>query len=288
MEKIRTDLAVEERTPHGTPGADDGVIYREYTENGFNVTVTEIKEGQGSAATGKGAGVYVTVDVGKLWLDSSDTRRKAAETLKAQIIKLAPKGVIGTALVVGLGNEEITPDSIGPKTVKRLVVTHHMKTLDPKLYSALKLGDMAAIAPGVLGQTGVESAALVTAAAECIKPDCIIAIDALAARNLERLGTTIQLTSAGIAPGSGVHNARAELSEKALGCPVIAIGVPTVVDAPSLLKELGDSDRVECKSFFVTPKENDVMTRVLAEVIAAGINSAVHAEADDVQEYAPI
>lgn len=287
MKNIRTDLAVEERAIHCAPGEDDGIICEEHKEGEFAVTVTEVLEGRGVAATGKKAGIYITVDTGKLWLGSSGTRKQAAEVIKSQILSLSPKQSSGAVLVVGLGNEGITPDSVGPQTVKRLVITHHMKELNPALYTELKLGDMAAIAPGVLGQTGVESAVLVQAAAECIKPDCVIAVDALAARSLGRLATTVQLTSTGIAPGSGVHNTRAELSFETLGCPVIAIGVPTVVDAPTLLEDLG-GEGVKCESFFVTPKENDVMIRVLSEVIAAAINGAVHQEAEDIEEYAPL
>ena len=172
------------------------------------------------------------------------------------------------------------------------MVTHHMRKLNENLYRVLRFGDAAAICPGVLGQTGIESAELIKAAAECLKPRCIIAVDALAARGLDRLGTTVQLTDAGIAPGSGVCNGREELSLRTVGCPVIGVGVPTVVDAQTLVSELTDGKKPDCgpryRNFFVTPKEADVMIRVMSKLLSTAINMALHKNAPDINEYAPL
>lgn len=287
MKNIRTDLAIEASGPQVKDGANDGITVRERTVEGFKVTETEIAAGKGEATAGRSAGAYYTADLGKLWNGTKENRAAATRAVGALLSELLPSGE-GTVLVVGLGNEGITADSVGPQTVKRLVVTHHIKLLNPELYHGLSLGDLAAMVPGVLGQTGVESAALVRAAADRLGPRCVIAVDALAARSLERLATTVQLTSTGISPGSGVCNSREELSQKTLGCPVIAVGVPTVVDAPTLVWELGGEPPADSERFFVTPKESDVMVRVMAGVLAGAINAAVHNEAEDVDEYAPL
>lgn len=288
IKNLRTDLAMESRPPHTKRGVDDGVKSTERFEEGFKVTETEICAGRGEELTGRAAGRYISLDTGKLWLEDSPRRRAAAAVLRGLIGELLPKDTEGGVLVAGLGNEGITADSIGPKTVARLVVTHHLKALNPALYTDLGFGDMSAVATGVLGQTGVESCALIRAAAECVKPACVIAVDALAARSLGRLATTVQLTCVGISPGSGVCNSREEISERTVGCPVIAIGVPTVVDVPTLLLQSGGKPEDGTESFFVAPKESDVMTRVMAELIAAAINGAVHSKTSHVEEYAPL
>lgn len=287
MQNIRTDLAVESRPPQTSRGEDDGIKTETEQLLGFELTSTKIYKGRGEELSGRKAGLYLTLKTGKLWLETEERRHSAALAVRELLERLMPKGA-ERFLVVGLGNREITPDSIGPKTVDKLIITHHMRRLRPSLYSALSFGDMAAVVPGVLGQTGVESAVLVKAAAECISPDCLIAVDALAARSLSRLATTVQLTCTGIAPGSGVCNSREELSEETVGCPVIAIGVPTVVDAPTLVLGLGGSADEESDSFFVTPKENDVMIRVVAEVVSTAINYTVHRRLEGLEEYKPL
>ncbi len=288
LKNIRTDLAIESRPPHVEQGADDGVMTRETEQSGFKLTETEIFKGRGEEITGRAAGLYISLDTGKLWLEDNARRRSAAAVLSGLITRLMPGDKEGGVLVAGLGNEDISADSIGPKTVGRLVVTHHLKRLNPSLYEGLGFGDMAAVVPSVLGKTGVESRTLIKAAADCVKPACVIVVDALAARSLHRLATTVQLTCVGISPGSGVCNSREEISEKTVGCPVIAIGVPTVVDVPTLLWEAGGTPDEVAKGFFVAPKESDVMTRVMAELIAAAINSAVHVNTEDLDEYAPL
>ncbi len=286
MKNIRTDLAMEYRTAGVKKGEEDGVRFTHGELYGFPLTETEVTAGHGEARTGKRAGLYLSLETGKLWQSDSDTRHSAVRAVGELIKRLLPEAGEGTVLVAGLGNEEITADAIGQRTVKGLVVTHHMKSLCPDLYASLELSDMAAVLPCVMGQTGVESAVLVRAAAERVSPRCLIVVDALAARSLSRLGTTVQLTRNGISPGSGVCNAREELSEQTMGCPVLAIGVPTVVDATTLLADAEGAAPKGAEGCFVTPKEADVMIRVMSRVLASAINEAVHGEGAG--EYAPL
>lgn len=287
MDGIRTDLAAEGHALNAERGVDDGIVISEYDIDGVPVVRAEVLDREGEEKSGRPAGVYLTVDTGRVWLKSGAERAAASEAVRSLLEGLIPRGE-GAVLVAGLGNEAVTPDAIGPATVGGLVVTHHMKRLDPGLYGELGFGDVAAICPGVMGQTGVESARLIKAAADVIKPRCVIAIDALAARGLERLGTTVQLTDTGIAPGSGVGGGREELSKRTLGCPVIGVGVPTVVDARTVALELAGSEPSGYRDFFVTPKETDVMVRVQSRLLASAINRALHSDAGDIEEYAPL
>lgn len=287
MDGIRTDLAAEGHALNAERGVDDGIEISEYKAGGVGITKAEVHAGDGEQKSGRRAGVYLTIDTGRVWHKSGAERAAISEVICEQLTSLLPKGD-GVILIAGLGNEAVTPDAIGPLTVDGLVVTHHMKRLNAQLYEALGFGDVAAICPAVLGQTGIESARLIKAAADCIKPRCIIAIDALAARGLERLGTTVQITNAGIAPGSGVGGGREELSAATMGCTVIGIGVPTVVDARTIAIELTNTEPTGYNDFFVTPKETDTIIRVMSKLLATAINRALHGGADDIEEYAPL
>ncbi len=288
MYDIRTDLAAERHAINTERGIDDGIVFGEESLEGIKVTKAEVLDREAEERFGCKEGVYYTAELGKLWLKSGEERSAACRVLTSLLCRLLPEGD-STVLVAGLGNEQVTPDAIGPRTAAGLVVSHHMRHLNPSLYRALGLGDLAVICPMVLGQTGLESAALVKCAVEKLKPSAVIAVDALAARSTERLGTTVQISSAGIAPGSGVDNRREELSAATLGCPVISVGVPTVVDARTLAAELtGGTPGEDFKSFFVTPKETDVMVRTLSRILARAINAAVHRGTEDVEEYAPL
>jgi spore protease len=216
--------------------------------------------------------------------------------LSHEMKRMLPAGN-GCVLAVGLGNRHITADSIGPKVVERLLVTRHIKEEQQELFSHAGFGELAACAFGVLGQTGIESAELVIGAAERIRPRCIIAIDALASRRLERLASTIQLSDTGIRPGSGVANHRTALTKETLGVPVISVGIPTVVDAATLAYDLLEEFALQeglssdnslpqkiseglhggaGKDFFVTPKDSDVLIATAAKLISTAINLAVH------------
>ena len=168
-------------------------------------------------------------------------------------------------LVAGLGNPAMTPDAVGPGTVSRLTVTRHLRGYDESLYAALGCCELSAVSPGVLGQTGMESAELVKCAAELVHPHLIVAVDALAAASCERLSSTVQLTDRGISPGAGIGNRRPGLNAETMGCPVMGVGIPTVVDA------LLDEDTPT----MVTPREIDVMISRGARLLAWSIHAAL-------------
>jgi spore protease len=188
--------------------------------------------------------------------------------------------------VAGLGNDEITADAIGPETVRRIEVTRHLRTYLPEAYEQIGVCAISALSPGVLGQTGIETVELVRGAAENAKPDVIIAIDALAARSVTRLASTVQLSDAGINPGSGIGNNRRAICLDTVGVPVIALGVPTVVDSSTLVYdalERAGVDKVsrqltevleQGKGFFVSPKESDVIVKKVSALLARSIGQA--------------
>ena len=289
MRNIRTDLAVEAHEARYGDALCDGVTKNFSNVCGFEVTELNISE-KAAAELGKPKGTYLSAEFGRLWQDSDEAAERAAQLICALISRLAPSGD-GCVLVAGLGNERITPDAVGPKSVKMLTVTRHVKRLDPGLYSRLGFGECAAIIPGVLGDTGIESADIIRGAAEAVRPRCIIAIDALSSRRMARMATTVQVSAAGIAPGSGVSNRRAAISQETMGCPVISVGFPTVVDAVTLtldmLEEAGiEEEKLDAaaellsesgrRSLFVAPKDCDMITECLANVASKAINIFVH------------
>lgn len=289
MYKKRTDLAIESRELHPEKGADDGITVAERTVGDIRVTSMHITK-EGETHCGKQSGTYITVEIGAVWRAQADAFETAANVLADELKGMLPKGG-GCVLVAGLGNEHITADSIGPRAVDRLLVTRHIKKMDEVLFETAGFGELSAIASGVLGQTGIESAEIIKGVAERVRPRCVIAIDALASRRLSRLATTVQLSDTGICPGSGVSNHRAALNRETLGVPVLSVGIPTVVDAGTLaydlLEELvPDSPAAEQivrqlqsgtgKDFFVTPRDSDALASGASRLIAAAINLAVH------------
>ena len=288
MYEIRTDLALEAHEINAQAGREDGIRTEEETIDGFLVTTVHVSAGEGERLAKKKAGTYINVDVGKSWLLASEGFAALVALLAGQLRRLFPSGFSGSALVVGLGNYDITADSIGPKAVEKVVVTRHLRTLNPQLYKSAGFGDLWAFAPGVLGQTGMESAEIVHSIVEAVRPALIVAIDALASRRLARLATTVQLCDTGIYPGAGVSNRRSELSKETLGVPVISIGVPTVVDAATLAYDLLGKDADEQaaaallagdgKDMFVTLKESDVITKQTARLLGFAINRAFHGD----------
>lgn len=298
MFEKRTDLALEVHELHGK---DSGITVNEEIVDGFSVTYAEIKEGEGERLSGKSSGKYITFKIGALHKKGREELAKAASLIADEMKKLFPQKS-GCILTVGLGNEEITPDSIGPRAVKKLLVTRHIQSIDRDLYDKAGFGCLAAISPGVLGQTGVESLDIISGVVKKINPICAIIIDSLASRRLSRLASTVQLSNAGISPGSGVANHRAELSKETLGVPVISIGIPTVVDAATLAYDIleetiGSEDSSvsravnemfsgERKNMFVTPKDNDVVAENAARLIAISINIAVHGMSEsEIKEF---
>ena len=280
MLKRRTDLALEAaqlwQESAGEAGTLPGVESEEATREGYPVTTVRIRDEAGARALGKPVGTYVTLELDGLARREEDAFGRAARALAAELG--AP------ALVVGLGNRAITPDNIGPKAADQTMVTRHLVERVPEHFGSFR--PVAALAAGVLGTTGMESGEVVRAVAEQIKPACVVAVDALASRSLRRVCRTIQLADTGITPGSGVGNARAALNAETLGVPVIAVGVPTVVDAATLTCDVlaeagkGELDPAALQGagdgLIVTPKDIDTQVHDLAKVIGYGINLALH------------
>ncbi len=312
----RTDLALEAHEINAEKGQADGVIVNESEVDGVKVTVAEVKPGEGERLTGKPAGVYTTIDIGKVWQYDSERFNQTATVLSGEINKLMPqeRPEDKCVLVAGLGNMEITPDSIGPRVVSKVIVTRHIRVLNRELYDKVGFGNLAAVSPGVLGQTGIESAEIVKSVVDKIQPLCVILVDSLSSRKLSRLATTVQLCDTGLRPGTGVANNRAELNSQSLGVPVVSIGIPTVVDAATLaydlLEELVNGtdikQNVTCTNFdqmyeqiierlmagsgrsmYISPKESDVIARETARLVSTAINLSLHKGIDvrDMGEY---
>lgn len=288
MYKSRTDLAVEahEIASKNKNSPVDGVIFREEIVESYRMTRIEIINENGEKETGKQIGNYLTLNTGKLWDGGIENMYFASSALSKLLHELIDKNDLsGPILIAGLGNITINADAIGPKAVSHIIVTRHLKNDSPEIFSGLGFSDLAAISPGVLSQTGIESAEIVKSVAKKISPSLIIAIDSLAARDISRLGSAIQLTDTGIAPGSGIGNRRASLNKESLGVPVISIGIPTVVDALTLTanileKYFGSSEclspQLEEADFFVTPKESDKIISYMSKVIGYAINMTFH------------
>lgn len=285
----RTDLAAESATDPKTT-AQQGVSVTESDADGFHITTVKITDKSGEELIGKPIGSYVTVNVGRLWLDSGDAVSRAADTVADMIARLTEtlvgKKDLYKVLVAGLGNRYITSDSIGPLTVKGINVTSHVKKLDPQLFGKLGRHSISAVSPGVSGQTGIETVKLIKNAVQSVSPDVVIAVDALAAKSTDRLGTTLQLCDTGISPGSGIGNLSQAINEETLGVPVIAIGVPTMVSSSTLVYDALEKGGITSisesvrevldngKSFFVTLNETDIAVSTLAALISSAIDKA--------------
>lgn len=315
MRSIRTDLAVEAREIYSqeSNGNPQGVDFKEYKIGEVNITDVTITNEVGERNMGKPMGTYITLDLPEFAHYDGEIRDEVSKAMAQAmegIIKLEDSM---TALVVGLGNWNVTPDALGPKVVSKLMVTRHLKELVPDSIDE-GVRPVCAIAPGVLGITGIETYEIIKGIVEKIKPNLIICIDALASRKMERVNKTIQIGNTGISPGSGVGNKRMEISERTLGVPVIAVGVPTVVDAAtmandtidlvldSMIKEataggqfyemLKSIDKNEkgrmirevldpyVGGLMVTPKEVDMVIDSLSVIIANGINVALQPALD--------
>lgn len=272
MAMQRTDLAAEAHALRG--GALDGVRQEEESLCGFPVTRVTVETPAGAAALGKPMGVYLTVELEGYLRRESDSFARAAQALAQLLRPLVPPE--GEVLTVGLGNRAITPDLVGPLAVEHTLVTRHLVRAVPDRFGALR--PVAALAPGVLAQTGAESGELIQAAAARLRPSCVIAVDALAARSAQRLCRTVQISDTGIVPGSGVGNHRMALNRETLGVPVIAVGVPTVVEASTLVMDLlgrEDIAGLPGAGLFVTPRDIDRKAADLARVIGYGISLAL-------------
>lgn len=311
MRNIRTDLAIEARELFGKGDKSDIPGVRVDVERGEDITVTRVhvEEEVGARIMGKAKGNYITLEVPGLKDNDKDLQEDVSVALSKEIARLVKLNDRSVILVVGLGNWNITPDALGPRVVEHLLVTRHIKEYIPDQIDE-SVRSVCAIAPGVLGITGIETSEIIKGIVDRIKPDVVIAIDALASRKLERVNTTIQIADTGINPGSGVGNNRKQLSKETLGIPVIAIGVPTVVDAATMandtidllldsmiegankdsefyrmLKDMNRDDKYKLIQevlypyfghLMVTPKEVDRLVEDISVVIADGLNVALH------------
>ena len=287
---FRTDLAIEMREYHKNRTVD-GVLSQTKNENGIKVTAIEIINEEGERLLGKPQGKYITVETDGLF-NSSEAFSSASQVLCRELRRLIPKE--GTVLVAGLGNEDITPDALGPKALNLILATRHIGSEFAESLGLGELRSVAGIVPGVLGKTGIETAEIIDGAVKKISPCCVIAIDALASRNTARLGTTVQLADTGVSPGSGVGNSRKGINKESLGVPVIAIGVPTVVDALTMVSDVlentevdfNENDFIQHRRMMVTPKEIDSLVDKASRLIAMGINLALQKDltAEDIAE----
>ena len=264
---IRTDLAIELKAEKN--GQEEGIIKREKTEENVTVTEIEITTEKGEKTLGKPKGKYITVQFDELLKipDYEPVEKAVLNALKS----LLPNGV-ESILAVGLGNREITCDSIGPNTAERLLATRHIAGDFAEKIGLKGLKSVAVTVPNVMGKTGIEATETVASIVEKIKPSAVIVIDALAAGSVTRLFRTIQLCNTGISPGSGVKNSRKELSEKSLGVPVIAVGVPTAVDALNLSYELCGTEPKMCVDMVVAPKDSDILSHKICEILSSALN----------------
>lgn len=281
---MRTDLALEANEQLGNTGSKiDGVILTEEKQDDLNIVKMRITSTSAAESLNKPKGTYITIEVPAL-TDNYDSILKKADIISKEIKAMLPQE--GLVLVVGLGNCNITPDNLGPLTAKNVLATRHITGEIARSTGLSELRPVAVLAPGVLGQTGIESAELIASVSEKLKPCAIIVIDALASVKLERLGCTVQLSNAGISPGAGVNNARPKIDRSTLGVPVISIGVPTVVDAITIACDLTGNSTEMLKTrvsprgeiMMVTPREIDILIERAAKLSAMAINRALQPE----------
>ncbi len=279
MLTIRTDLAAEAhrlwQEKAGETTRLPGVLARDEELEGFPLTRVEILDGEGEAALGKPRGVYLTLDVSALWRREEGVFQRVVRAVAALLEPLLPEK--GPVLAAGLGNPAMTPDALGPRMLDHLLVTRHLGEVLPDLRS------VAGIGAGVLGSTGMEAAEWIRGATDHVKPAGVVVVDALAARSLDRLCSSIQISDTGLIPGSGVGNHRLALNREGLGMPVVSVGVPTVVSVETAAKDLltqagGDEAKIPAlrgRGLFVTPDSIDAKIRELAKAVGYGLNLAL-------------
>ena len=311
MFNFRTDLASERRDIFKKANSIENEIngiesQKENLNENISVERVKITNEEGQNAIGKPIGNYITMDIKQLRIAQDEDIEKASEILSNELKKIVDSHIDkqGEILVVGLGNIYVTPDALGPKVINEIEVTRHVIKYLPQ-YVEEGTREISAISPGVLGTTGIETLEILKGIVENVKPKIIIVIDALASRSIERISSTIQLSDTGIVPGAGVENTRAEISEKTLKVPVIALGIPTVVETAVLVNDcldlLIEKLQEEAKSndmlnkikqednykeikealmpkeynLIVTPKEIDDLIENMKDVVAMGINNSL-------------
>ena len=286
MEK-RTDLAVEARE---LAGADiSGVEFTQNSVCGLDISKLVVKNHQASLKLRKEQGTYITIDLPPL-TDNFLSTDERIQVIGKEIRRLIP--VNGLVLVCGLGNLNITPDALGPQTVSRVLATRHITGEIARSTGLDNLRPVAVLSPGVTGQTGIETFEYIESIVKKVKPSVVIVVDALASRGLNRLGCTLQISDTGISPGAGIQNHRKKITKETVGVPVIAIGVPTVVEAITLVADLLSVDdektaqelknilRPQNRQMVVTPKEIDLLVDRASRLISMAINCSLHKDID--------
>lgn len=281
---FRTDLAIE-RHESVKDESLRGVTLEKKEINGIKISHITVTDEEGEKNLGKKMGRYITAELPDSE-STSDMLDEWSEILSEEIKKLLPEKE-GTVLVAGLGNRDITPDALGPECISLLLATRHIKDEIGKSAALSELNSVAGIVPGVLGNTGIETAEILKGIVRQIEPVAVIVIDALAARSLERLGNTVQMCDTGVSPGSGVGNRRREINKDFLGVPVIAVGVPTVVDGITVALDVLEAGGIELdsskrdailsgeKGMMVTPKEIDLVIKRASGLVSLAINRAL-------------
>lgn len=268
MYSIRTDMADELKRQH--VGELPGVRFHEETLRGLSVFAVDVLNIEGEKALGKPQGQYYTLSLPR-WFDRGADGFEVAVRALAELIGRCLPSEHGEVLAAALGNPDITPDALGSLTASSLLVTRHLKEQDPEQFS--RFCSLALCRPGVLGTSGIESARQIATLCEALRPQLVVVIDALAGAEAEQLCHCVQVSDAGISPGSGVGNDRQELSRHTLGVPVLTVGMPTVIDA-------GFFGGDEFRGMFVTPRDVDSLVRAGGRLIGYALNLALHTGID--------
>lgn len=279
---FRTDLAVEAIENHKTAAALPHVRQSDRTLEGFAVHEVRILSEDAAREIGKPQGRYLTLELDALIRREEDAFPRACKALSTLLRELLPRPNDGPVLIAGLGNRMITPDAIGPQTADHIIATRHLVAQSPAIFADWR--PVSALAPGVLGQTGVETGEVICGVLDRVRPAAVIAVDALAAGRLSRLLRTVQLADTGITPGAGVGNARAALNKETLGVPVIAVGVPTVVDGATLAHEISSQlGQPACEALddlsqpvMITTRDIDREVADISRMIGYAVNMALH------------
>lgn len=315
---VRTDLALETHEYLSGPEGEriPGVDTEEFEEDGVIVSRVTIRSDEGAERMGKAPGHYVTIQAPGLRKRNRALQERVGSTFGRELANMLRLGPEETVFIVGLGNWNATPDALGPRVVNAVLVTRHLLDFVPQDLRG-RLRAVSALAPGVLGLTGIETGDIIRGIVDRLRPDVVIAVDALAARKLDRILTTVQVADSGINPGSGVGNKRVALNHETLGCRTVAVGVPTVVHAMTIandtveilveqlkgkaqfyemLDELGQNDKEAViqevltpayGDLMVTPKEIDIYIQDISKVVAGGLNAALHegVALDEIMRY---
>lgn len=279
---FRTDLAVEAIENHKSAAALPHVRQSDRMLEGFAVHEVRILSEDAAREIGKPQGRYLTLELDALIRREEDAFPRACKALSTLLRELLPRPNDGPVLIAGLGNRMITPDAIGPQTADHVIATRHLIAQSPDIFADWR--PVSALAPGVLGQTGVETGEVICGVLDRVRPAAVIAVDALAAGRLSRLLRTVQLADTGITPGAGVGNARAALNEETLGVPVIAVGVPTVVDGATLAHEISSQlGQPACEALddlsqpvMITTRDIDREVADISRMIGYAVNMALH------------